>query len=329
MPSLLTHYLCGNETLKVLQNEDLINIIVKYRQVFNIGTQGPDILFYYKVWPWLDSVGINKLGERMHIEKVNDFFLHAVEYIKSSEGDEKQLLTAYLCGYLCHYGLDYNTHPYIIYKSGFSGPNGRPALKYSYYHRMLETAFDVLMAEMMMSKKPYDARPYKLISVGRREANIIGKMYDSVLNNTFNMKFLSGFAERAIMDMITARRIMQDRWGVKRKIAISIEKSRRKYPYMAVMLLPPRIKDGRDYLNLEHRVWYYPWDKSTKNTSSFVELFEDAVKEAQRMCGALVKCLSGEMDNKTLLDAIGNKSFSTGIDCSSEVKFVHYDCIFE
>jgi hypothetical protein len=83
MPSLLTHYLCGNEMLKVLQNEDLINIITKYRQIFNIGTQGPDIFFYYRVWPWLDSKGINKLGERMHVEKVNDFFINAVEYIKS------------------------------------------------------------------------------------------------------------------------------------------------------------------------------------------------------------------------------------------------------
>jgi len=54
MPSLFAHYLCGKKTLELLKN-DYRQKLCLYSQVFNLGTQRPDILFYTKkTWslPW-------------------------------------------------------------------------------------------------------------------------------------------------------------------------------------------------------------------------------------------------------------------------------------
>ena len=65
---------------------------------FLIGLHGPDI-FFYERW--------NKIARKMHQEKANTFFEKAQDIIQS----EAQL--AYILGFICHYLLDSQMHPYI------------------------------------------------------------------------------------------------------------------------------------------------------------------------------------------------------------------------
>ncbi|MDF2951137.1 MAG: hypothetical protein K0S18_720, partial [Anaerocolumna sp.] len=47
MPSAYTHFKFGMEVIKLLPME-LQNIILKNKDLYEIGLQGPDILFFYK-----------------------------------------------------------------------------------------------------------------------------------------------------------------------------------------------------------------------------------------------------------------------------------------
>lgn len=329
MPSLLTHYLLGDKTLEKLDNQDLKDLIFKYRQVFNLGTQGPDILFYYRVWPWTNSNGIEKVGEKMHVEKINASFHSAIEFILNCESNQRNLLIAYMCGYICHHTLDLHTHPYIFYKTGFVREGDIPTSKYNSYHRMFETVVDVLMLDRLLHKKPSDIQAHKLIAVGRNEAKSLGEMYEYILLNTYGLKVTSSHVSQAIFDMIRVQSILRDSKGIKKNVLFSIEKSLGLFPLISSMIHPLTITDELDYLNLSHNTWCLPWDNTTKLNTSFTEMFDIAVDEAKELSETLYKCFTGTLSINAALERLGNRSFSTGVDCDLGVEFKYFDCIYE
>ncbi|MGE5631628.1 MAG: zinc dependent phospholipase C family protein [Caulobacteraceae bacterium] len=329
MPALLTHCLCGSNMLKRLEDGPGKDIILKHIKVFNLGTQGPDIMFFHAQWPWEKKRGLGEVGNTMHEKKTGEFFSSAFDYVINADPIEKELLTVYMCGYACHYSLDCHAHPYIFYKSGFLKKNGEFTLKYSLYHRMFETALDVLTLSQLTGKKPADVKPAEYIKVSPQDALVIGRMYETVLKKVYDIDINSEEVSRAISDMTGITAALHDKSGIKKKLLSYIEKSIGKLPLMSSMILPGEIDDGIDYLNLSHAPWYLPWDKSAKYTSSFLEMFEAAIIESKKMCNEIFKGIIQKNEVKDILKIMGNLSFSTGVDCNSDTEFKYYDCVYE
>ncbi|WP_294581933.1 zinc dependent phospholipase C family protein [uncultured Thomasclavelia sp.] len=105
MPANYAHYQFGNLVLKKINNDKIVSIIENNRGYYNIGLQGPDILFFYHP---LKSNFVNELGNQMHQNIARDFFEKALEIIDS---DEAKL--AYIFGFINHYILDSECHSYI------------------------------------------------------------------------------------------------------------------------------------------------------------------------------------------------------------------------
>lgn len=325
MPSFFTHYLCGDTMLGLLNDNAVSEKLLKYRQVFNLGTQGPDILFYYRVWPWTNSQGFEEIGEKMHSENVSAFFSSAIKYISTQDGDEKDLLTAYLCGYACHYSLDLNTHPYIFYRTGFVCRGEQPNSQYSCNHRNFETAVDVLTLDRLLGAKPFRMKAPDLLRVSSEEALSIGRMLEYVLGNVYVEIVSAKQVSTAISDMVAAVAILRSRSGFRKSILSFIEKSLHHYPLISSMIHPPAITDGRDYLNLSHKPWLLPWNRAKQSTASFPEMFDHAALEAGNICEALLGCLSNPENTSATLELIGNRSFLTGIDCTINTEFKYYE----
>ena len=80
MPALLTHYLCGDMVLKSIDAPGAADMIIQHRNLFNLGTQGPDIFFYHNALPWVKGESLSKLGGKLHSEKVRmlkrKYFFH-------------------------------------------------------------------------------------------------------------------------------------------------------------------------------------------------------------------------------------------------------------
>ena len=52
MPNLITHKIFAEEVLKRLHHEDIIQMIKDNEQLYYIGSNGPDPLFFYGATPW-------------------------------------------------------------------------------------------------------------------------------------------------------------------------------------------------------------------------------------------------------------------------------------
>jgi hypothetical protein len=329
LPGLLTHYLCGKQVLKNIENKEIRILIVNSRQLFNLGTQGPDILFYYRLWPWTRSHGVEKIGGIMHSEKVNEFFNKAIQYIIKLRGKEKEILTAYLYGYACHYSLDSLVHPYVYYKAGFLRAGEPSSLKYTCYHQRFETAIDVLMLDRMFHQKPSKIKPHSLITLTNDERELIGSLYEYLLREVYNIQISSIQVSQAIKNMVTAQSFFMDKTELKRKLITGFENSFSLPPYVSSMIYPENINDNLDYLNLTHSYWCNPWDITIKFTKSFPEMFEYAARVASDIIKTTNDSVYGKGDLLGTLKFIGNRSFSTGMDCNNIYKFKYFDCIFE
>lgn len=284
MPGLIAHYLCGEEMINSLSNIQLKNLLLRYRQVFNLGTQGPDIFFYYRVWPWTNNHGVRDIGDTMHEKNVTLFFKEALNYMVNANENIKPMLTAYICGYGCHYSLDSNTHPYIFYRTGED----------SAFHRHFETSIDFIMLQRLQNKKPIEIKPHNLIKIKDDEALAIGKMYSYILNKVFDINIEESQIVTAIRDMSSVQRALTDKTGIKKKLF-------KKAPFISNMIYPLNINDDIDYLG----------------NSSFIEMFQKSVNESEEICINLYNDSLRETPLLESQDYVGNRSFTTGENCNS------------
>lgn len=105
MPAGYTHYQFSEDVIKHLTDQNIKKLITKNKQLFQIGTHGPDIFFYHHSYNFHDQV--NNLGKKMHNENARDFFEKARDII-----DDDAKLT-YILGFLCHFLLDSQMHFYV------------------------------------------------------------------------------------------------------------------------------------------------------------------------------------------------------------------------
>ena len=118
MPTTYAHYRFGRDVYKHLPKEAQ-TIISSHGGLYNIGLHGPDLLFYYKIYK---KNPVSSAGFAMHDQPGYEFFQQAAQvmkkrYRKHSAEEGFSFLTssryAYLFGFLCHFALDSNCHPYV------------------------------------------------------------------------------------------------------------------------------------------------------------------------------------------------------------------------
>ena len=107
MPAFYAHNRFGKKVAQKIDGE-LNEIISKYYVQFQIGLQGPDIFFFYRPWK---SNRISKYGYQLHEAPAKAFFTNALTVVREKGRDSREY--AYLLGFICHYILDSECHPYV------------------------------------------------------------------------------------------------------------------------------------------------------------------------------------------------------------------------
>ena len=126
MPSTYAHYRMGQEVLEQV-SDPARSIIMKHKQLYDIGLHGPDILFYYHP---LRTNPVNAIGYGLHERSGKYFFGKAAEIIEKAS--DKEAALAYIYGFICHFALDSTCHGYIDEKIAQSGVS----------HTEIEVEFD-------------------------------------------------------------------------------------------------------------------------------------------------------------------------------------------
>ncbi len=162
MPATYAHYVFGKKVFQKLQ-KNRKQEICQGKDAFLLGLHGPDLLFYYHPF---HKNRINQYGVWMHKEIAADFFERGrICYRKNPD----PALRAYLYGFLCHFILDHECHPFVNYFMEEEGLG----------HLTIETEFDrYLMASDGF--KPLDFVPVHHLISRTHTREQISRLFDDV-----------------------------------------------------------------------------------------------------------------------------------------------------
>lgn len=197
MPQTYAHQYFGDLVYEQLPGE-IRGVIEENRELYEIGLQGPDILFYYHPL-WKNPVA--RLGNEMHSWSGRKYFARAVQALTgidpvgsemrmeelpqqaylytslSSEeagSDDADAALVYLYGCLCHFTLDSICHPYI---------NQYDAMEAGVTHSVIEGDFDRALIEKAGRNPVLEDQTARFIP-SRRAAHVIARFYPEVPERT-------------------------------------------------------------------------------------------------------------------------------------------------
>nr|WP_294493074.1 zinc dependent phospholipase C family protein [uncultured Mediterraneibacter sp.] len=231
MPTTYAHYKFGNEVLSALPRP-LLSSIENHRELFDIGVHGPDLLFYYRA---LIKNPVNSQGFALHDKMADEFFSHAIEVI-GQETEDPAAARAYIYGFICHFALDSECHPYIekmIRTSGIS-------------HSEIEMEFDrLLLKEDYINPVRYLATGH--IHPSRKNAAVIAPFYENLTPE---------LVEKAMRGMILCHKMLHAPTPTKRRMIYGAMKLAGQYEskHGMVMSLEPN-PACKDYCQLLKRLY--------------------------------------------------------------------------
>ena len=224
MPSTYAHRRFGADVFAALPAAVQAKIL-PYRELYDLGLLGPDLLFYYHA---VRSTPVSCLGNAMHEEPGRVFFDRARRVVHC-EADRDAAL-AYALGFVCHFALDSTCHPYVEQFTRESGVT----------HCEIETEFD----NMLLRRDGHD--PLKFFTASHihpseKNAGIIAPFYEGISEQT---------ALEALKGMISVHRLLQASNPVKRWVVLTGMKVVGKYDMLHGLVANPQpnpkcVKSGK------------------------------------------------------------------------------------
>ncbi|PDO10797.1 MAG: hypothetical protein BLM47_05555 [Candidatus Reconcilbacillus cellulovorans] len=298
MPHVWSHLIFGGEAMKAAGREEAIGNDF-LRRVFNLGCQGPDILFYHRFWLGPLAGVLPSLAGDIHRFRCGDFLLAMIDMAAGRPSDDP--IIVYAAGFLTHHVLDRNMHPFVFYRSGFRKWN----------HQRLEVALDALVVRRKLGLEAWKTPLAGQIDVGGRLPEGVAKMWDH-LARRHNPERTAGLSpevwHEAYRDMKRALRLFHDPWGVKRALTLGRTAPmtfRRRYPPL-------------DYANEAHAVWRHPAVPEETHAESWWDLWDAALEDARSVLEKAFSYLESGGDvsaRAALAGAIGDVGYDTGKPC--------------
>ena len=278
MPYNFTHALVG---LTALANADAAvnRIVTSCRDAFLIGTMGPDPYFGDAMPRPLFAHCRVDLAEKLHTIDARDLFASMLPLAASSDA-----CRAYTLGFLCHFLLDTNAHPYI--EARFPGAEHTPG----------EIRMDLLIADRIGN--PNVPRRPRAFYATEHLAEL-DSLHASLARSLFSIDSVGAFS-RSYRKWIAVNSLSYDPENRKLRFFGALEKPL-KIDGKLTGYLVARHADPDDLLNLAHTVWRAPWDETRIRTKSMVDLFDHACAEAPALLSAAMRA----MEDGDLTETLG------------------------
>lgn len=300
MPALITHYLFGTEILEI--NKQFASTKDEY-DAFRWGMQGPDI-FFFVLKRLSGEYKLNKMGIEMHNKYIAQPIEAMIKYLSTCEGAEYGIVYNYIGGYLCHYALDRNMHPYVYYAVDTMCGEDKTPVRQSYYHRVIETALDIIFLREKQEKTVYEYGIKKIIEKNYISQDIIAKMYRSVFNDVFGIDIEENFIKKAFSGYRFVISFLFSPFGVKRAIVRMAEFFiGMKYKLISSLSHTLMEDDKYDYSNSCKALWINSIDGTECDLSAF-EIMDNAKKDVNNMFSKLDSLIKGEIAADSITQGI-------------------------
>ncbi|MEX2415138.1 MAG: hypothetical protein WD424_03260 [Paenibacillaceae bacterium] len=313
MPNIWTHNWFGD---KVAEQSRLYvsPTDAEIRNIFHLGCQGPDFLFYHRFLPWQGTSDMNKLASRLHSEFCGPILLDMAKTLKEQQAKPNDSLTHYVLGFMMHHVLDRNMHPYVFCKSG--------SIKWN--HQRFEVIMDTLVMKKVLGIETWATPVWKQIYIGPQLPSPISTMMARITETYFpelNKNMTAADWNAAYLDMIRAQRIFHDPYAIKRILTLG----------QIEPLVYKRRNKQLDYLNEARTEWRHPAVPDEVSTASFWDLWELAMVDGLKVWQAAEEYLFREdqpLAYDKLTEAIGNLSYEHGKSCDAGLEIIHEEPIW-
>lgn len=317
MPSIVTHYLMAEKTYNKLGVNKLKKIIKEHYQLFSFASNGPDLFFYYNVYPWMNqkkAKEIASIGSELHSKNINAFFSCLLDK-DNLQSHPAQI--AYLAGLLCHWALDMKCHPYIFY---YSETNDKHS---NYYHRNMESNLDSMMLKRIKDKTVKDFKVQSIVAFDKKDIGVVYDFYSKPLKKIYGIDIDENIIDNCMHMFYSLQKHLYDKTGIKNAISEGFEKITKIKSQPLSMIVPKNYNDYHDLLNLNHDVWYHPVTKEASR-KSFLDLFNEAINLAEMLLELLNDYIFGDLDKDEILKIIDNKTYDTGLNFKGEMQYFAY-----
>ena len=322
MPGFTTHYIFGMKAYNDMPFTPLKHTIAKYRWLYQLGLQGPD-MFFYNI-PILRHRDYRNVGSYMHEHKVNAFFeccLRRIGTIRSRQQQEEAI--SYLAGFMNHYIADSLCHPYVYGRIGY--PVDAPTSMHHGMHAHLENELDAILLWKYKKKKPSEFNQTATICLNGQEIQFISHFLASCINETYypityrnNFQVTPAMVHRSIWALRFGCRTLSDKTGKKKFGIAQVESIFVNHPVASAKMVTDSVTDYRSSCNLNHEAWSNPWDPTRVSTASFVDLFHETLDKCSRVYALLNSAVTDNVpldkqDLSPLLTELGNESYHSGL----------------
>lgn len=322
MPGFTTHYIFGMKAYNDMPFTPLKHTIAKYRWLYQLGLQGPD-MFFYNI-PILRHRDYRNVGSYMHEHKVSAFFkccLRRIGTIRSRQQQEEAI--SYLAGFMNHYIADSICHPYVYGRIGY--PVDAPTSMHHGMHAHLENELDAILLWKYKKKKPSEFNQTATICLNGQEIQFISHFLASCINETYypityrnNFQVTPAMVHRSIWALRFGCRTLSDKTGKKKFGIAQVESIFVNHPVASAKMVTDSVTDYRSSCNLNHEAWSNPWDPTRVSTASFVDLFHETLDKCSRVYELLNSAVTDNVpldkqDLSPLLTELGNESYHSGL----------------
>lgn len=313
MPGYDTHYLFGINSYRRLPQSMLKKAIYANKGAYTLGLLGPDIFFYYAT----EVVAARKnIGSLMHTNNTGVFFKYMIEYCDKKKGTDKEVGIAYLTGFLSHYHLDCICHPYVYWKTDYlhKGPD------YLEKHFTLETDIDIMLLQNYKKTTPYEFTKNSAITINILQMDVVCDMLYYAIHKSYHDSRITKKGIRvAILSIKNEQKLLRLFSNNMKNVIGRIEKAFVGQRYIAPLIPGGNDIKNKDPLNLDHKVWYNPWDR-TKSYDLSVPGMLNKARRRYLMTMFLMDSyldinLRHEDSLTELLNNIGSNSYHSGLDC--------------
>lgn len=322
MPGLMTHYLCGKDILGYIYDDRIKNTILKHKDAYNLGLQGPDF-YFYDMSHAAKSRGFN-YGRLIHTNQTGLFLSNCLKAASLLSPTRREVALSYIYGFLGHFALDSICHPYIFYMSCFKIENDTDRTNSSTAHVLFETAIDTQMLLIKRGLTFDKLRRQDVIDIGRNDLNIISHIISFAFNKTFNQFTTATSVMQSFKNFRLTNMFIQNENEFKLRLVQSFEKNVAKASLISGIMLSKTKKFSWDVLNRNNAQWCLPWDSSAVSCQSFIDLYDDAALFASRLINDADSVVNFGTKPNDFLNKVGNHSYITGVDCNKVCTMKHF-----
>lgn len=291
MPDAAVHAAFGREVLGMLEGETA----GKIREVpYTFGLFGPDMWFMYQ--PWKRREG---RGRRMHTTRTGQFLTALARRTKESQSREEMF--SFLAGFLCHYALDAETHPYIIHMTERKTKLPRGHMSFEHTLDRLE----IERAGLWGGRHPVTDHYFPKVRLPRS----IKEDIDAVFLETYGWRNCWKALNRSGPLYRQCYRVMENPKGILGRLA-----GWTKNPLLRSFSYAWSHYEGTDAENTAGQEWAHSHDESLRSRETFAQLREKAAQKAKEMIEAARRYIyDNEMTEAELAEIIGSRSYLSGL----------------